>query len=398
MLRQYDPPPLKGGVPKLTSSFLLAVARYSFAPALLLLMSAGPVVGQTDTAGGTTPNLPPFAPAADESANYVVETVNASLDRIAGLAMKPIPPEGGPYHLLIAADGEIVRISTAAPSVATPVVKGFPLRDAASGEPRLQPQGLEFLTRTKLAVGIVGAGAGARSIRVYALPDDGTPLAYEQVDHAVELDQTEKLAQSGENATGEATMFGLAKTDDAIFAALGDASDGWLLKANHQANRITDWRPFIAMKPVAAVAASRAVVVNPKVRAHYLVAAAAGEPNAEPDSVVGFYGPRSGAAALAIRTGLYDIVALAYSPGGDLYALDAALHDPKLGGLYRLDAVEIDDRQSCQAVKIASLVEPTAMLFTPDGALYVGAAQRPSEGESKPALLKITPRGDTPAL
>lgn len=351
-----------------------------------------------DASASTAPReLPAFTAPADESASYEVETVHKGLESVSGLAIKPGAPEGGPYQLLVADGRQIIRISTATPAEAAPAVKGFPLSVEVDGpKHRLRPSGLEFLTRTKLAVGIVGRGKGAPSIRVYALPDDGSAIAYEQVDHAVELNNAEQLSGKDVGA-----MFGLTRTDNAIFAASGDEPQGWLLKASLQANRLSDLQPFVATQSETGVSNPRAVIVNPKPHSHYLIAGNAGELDAKRDSVIAFYGPVSGELAMAVRTGLFDVAGLAYSPTGDLYALDYSHHDKQLGGVFRIEATEVDGRQSCRAVKIAAVQRPTAIVFTPDGTLYVGANEQGDAADSDKArsvLLKITPRPDTPPL
>jgi hypothetical protein len=137
-----------------------------------------------------------------------------------------------------------------------------------------------------------------------------------------------------------------------------------------------------------------AVTVNPKPRSQYLLVGQIGDRGDQRDSVVGYYGPSSGTPALLLKCGLHDIVGLAYSDSGDLYALDFAWHDAAKGGLYRLDATAVDGRESCRPVKIASIERPTSLAFTPDGALFITAFGNRAASDDKPTgrLLKITPR------
>jgi hypothetical protein len=125
-----------------------------------------------------------------------------------------------------------------------------------------------------------------------------------------------------------------------------------------------------------------------------------GEPTAARDSRVAMYSPTSGELALNLATDLCDIVGLAYSPRGDLYAVDFAWAEPKAGGVYRLEAAQVDGRESCRAVKIASVVHPTAIAFTPDGSLCVTAFGDRNEPDAAPTgvLLNITPIEDAPKL
>ena len=107
------------------------------------------------------------------------------------------------------------------------------------------------------------------------------------------------------------------------------------------------------------------------------------------DSTLAFYVPASANLALSLDTGLNDIFALAYSPSGQLYAVDFSREDEASGGVYRLDDAIINGQQACQAVKIASVVRPTALAFSPDGTLYVTSFGA-SDGENQGVLLKIT--------
>jgi hypothetical protein len=182
--------------------------------------------------------------------------------------------------------------------------------------------------------------------------------------------------------------------ENALFvASSGDDAKGWVLKAAADGNKLADLQPFIATRQVTGAAAPIAATINPKQRANYLLIGQMGERGGQRDSVVGFYGPASGTPALVVKTGLYDVVGLAYSPSGDLYAADAAWHDPSAGGVYRLDAAEVEGRDSVRAVKIAAVQHPTSLAFTPDGTLYVTTF---GESESNGKLLKITPGPSTP--
>ena len=63
-----------------------------------------------------------------------------------------------------------------------------------------------------------------------------------------------------------------------------------------------------------------------------------GEVNVAGDSLLTFYDAKTGKLITSIKTGLSDIVGLAYHPkSGKLYAVDFSWVDPTKGGLYRLD-------------------------------------------------------------
>jgi hypothetical protein len=351
----------------------------------------------------TLPPPPAFAEPADESAQYTIETAARGLDNPCGLTVRPGTPAGGAFELFVSESGagRIVRLTTDKPGEATPAVTGFPLSTYGDKPPyKIGPLGLEFITRAKLAVGTGGLANGEDLVQVYGLPADGAALTYEQADHRVG-----PVPPSPRSKTGEGNFFGLAKIDDDAEKALfvtsnGDDAEGWVLKASMSANKLAGLQPFIPTRRITGVPRPTAVTVNPKPRSHYLLVGQMGEAGGERDSVVTFYGPASGEAALSLKAGLYDVTGLAYSSSGDLYALDFAWSDPQAGGVYRIDAAEVDGRQSCRAVKIAAVERPTALAFTPDGVLYVTAFGNRNGVDAPPTgvLLKILPGPGTPKL
>jgi hypothetical protein len=350
------------------------------------------------------PAPPAYAEPGDESAQFTVETLARGLDNPCGLAVRPGTPAGGAYELFLSESGagRVVRLTTDKPAEATPAITGFPIGEfGESAKYKIGPLGLEFITRAKLAVGTGGLPDGEDIVQVYALPPDGAPLSYEQADH-----QVGPTTAGPRSKTGEGNFFGLAKIDDDAEKALfvtskGDDAEGWVLKASMTANKLADLQPFIATRRVTGVPTPAAVTVNPKPRAHYLVVGQIGEVAGERDSVITFYGPASGEPALSLKTGLFDIAGLAYSlTSGDLYALDFAWAEPRAGGVYRIDAAQVEGRESARAVKIASVQRPTALAFTPDGTLYVTAFGERNSVDAPPSgvLLKITPNPETPRL
>jgi hypothetical protein len=115
-----------------------------------------------------------------------------------------------------------------------------------------------------------------------------------------------------------------------------------------------------------------------------------GEVTVPNDSLLTFYNPKNGKMLANMPTGLFDISAVAYSPKGQLYALDFAWMDATEGGLFQLIATRDGDKQAVKAEKVTSLDKPSAMVFGEDGALYItvfGTAEGDKQGGK---LLKIS--------
>jgi hypothetical protein len=341
--------------------------------------------------------LPDFAEPGDESAPYTVETLADGLDNPCGLAVRPNLPAVAPFEIYFSESGagRVVRATTEKPAEVAPVVTGFPKAKLHEDSPyEVGPLGVEFITQKKLAVGTGGLGDGKDLIRVYSAPSDGEVRNYDQADYSIG-----PVVADSRTTTGQGRFFDLARIEADIEKALyatsaGDPKQGWLLKASAGGNRLADLQTFIATASITTAGDPMAVTVNPKPRSQYLLVGQIGERGDQRDSVVGYYAPSSGTPALLLKCGLYDIVGLAYSPSGDLYALDFAWHDVSKGGLYRLDAATVDGHEACRPVKLASIERPTSLSFTPDGALYLTAFGDHDSPDDQPTgkLLKVTPR------
>jgi hypothetical protein len=349
------------------------------------------------SAVGQQGDPPPFAAPGDESVQFTVDTAHGNLDNPIGLALRPGAPDSGPFELYYSESGagRVVRFSTDKPADASPVVTDFPTSSFQRGDEYLVgPLGLAFLSRMKLAVGVGSAADDPLALGVYNLPNDGQPIDFGAAVGDASL-------PSRENAQGGERYFSLARTEGALLIAASDAAGaGGVLKASIDANKLSGLRRLTRAPSEESGLGVLGVTITPNPRATYLLAAQMGELGEQRDSRITFYAPGSGAVALQLQAGVRDAVALAYSPTGDLYVADAAWDDPAAGGVYRIDAAEIDGRQSCRPVKIAAAQRPTSLAFTADGTLYVTAFGDRDDSNAPPtgALLKITPKEGTSPL
>ncbi len=333
-----------------------------------------------------------YLPAEDESASFTVEAVLSGLDNPWGMVIRAGRDPSGSHELFIAESGagRVIRVSTDQPDKIEEAITGFPVHPLASlPAVSVGPLGLAFVTRTKLIVtgGQNDKQDGKQEVRVYVLSGDNSRLAYDEHDHSV------GLRRSG-NSSQIAVGFLLAVTtnETAAFITMEGASDGGrILKANIEKNRLETLRPFVSHSKSNGLAAPAGITFTPSDRPQFLVVAQQGSFLAPHDSRLTFYTVENGRLALSLSTGLHDIMGLAYSPSGQLYAVDCAWHDSVqgTGGVYRLDDARQEGRQVCQAVKIASVAHGVSLAFSPDGALYVTAL---GEGENakQGTVIKIT--------
>ncbi len=353
----------------LREAFLLAISLACFSPAL-----AQPSID--------------FAPPEDASTDFLSEILLDDLDNPAGLALRPVQKKNGPYELFFAESGaaRVVRVSTNALTEVDEVVVDFPLGTFGQ-EPayRVGPLSLAFISRAKLVVGAKGESPGADSLASYTLPTDSSALTSVEKGHAVGPLKT-KIASS----VDDLQFAGLAMADRNCFVTSGGIdSQGWILKAGISANRLVSLRPFIDLQRKVGFGGPAGIAITPESRPTFLAVALAGSRETPHDSRLAFFVPSTGELAMNLPTGLHDILSLAYSPSGQLYAADFSWHDEQAGGVYRIDDARVEGQQTCRAVKIASVVRPFGIAFTPDGSLFVtafGAGENTKQG----TLIKIT--------
>lgn len=319
--------------------------------------------------------------ASARAADVKLETVIDGLDNPCGVAVQP---ETGHLFVSDSGAGRIVRIVK---GKAEDVVVGF-AKDIYGKGPmyNIGPLGLAFLDKDTLVVGGGDLPDGDELLRVFTVPAAGAA--------AIKADQTKysfKLPAEGE-IKGEGNFYGVAVTKAGIYVTSnGDDTKGWIAKADINGTKVGPFTRFIATKEVTDTDAPVAITINPK--SGELVVGQMGEINKPNDGLLTFYNAKTGKMLTNLPTGLYDITGLAYGSKGQLYATDFAWMADKEGGLFQLIAEIKDGKQSLKTTKLASLDKPTAMVFGPDGTLYITIIGTGKEGDSKKPgkLLKVAP-------
>jgi hypothetical protein len=320
---------------------------------------------------------------ASAQAQVKVETVVDGLDNPCGVA---IQPETGDVFVADSGALRIVRISG---GKAEEVITGFP-KDVYGKGPMydIGPLGLAFLNKDTLVVGGGGKPDGEEMLRVYTVPAAGEKITADKMEASFTLPAQNPGADNA--VLGEGNFYALAVVGNGIYVTSnGDDTKGWINMATIEGGKVTSYKRYIATKEATGVDAPVGITVQPGVAGN-LVVGQMGEVTVPNDSLLTFYNPKNGKMLANMPTGLFDISAVAYSPKGQLYALDFAWMDATEGGLFQLIATRDGDKQAVKAEKVTSLDKPSAMVFGEDGALYItvfGTAEGDKQGGK---LLKIS--------
>jgi DNA-binding beta-propeller fold protein YncE len=291
-----------------------------------------------------------FSVATTCAAEVAVDAVLDDLHQPCGVVVRP----GGTadrYEVFIAESGagRVVRWSNAAPKRAIDVVTGFTSQPATDPFHQRGPLALVFLDPGLLVVAAAG-GSDGRILRAYELPDGDKSLSADDIGEATPGGREASAAACAAITRSRVNEF----VPDMLLLVIRDTDDrSRLMKARVQAGVVGVPTSF---GPADSAHQPRTATTSPSGR--FVVGDA--------DGRLVFYNPIDGEVELAMPMGLKQLTGLAYSPtSGNLFAADFA------GGVYRIDDASAPGHPACRAVKIADVSKPTALAFTPDGALYV---------------------------
>jgi hypothetical protein len=325
-----------------------------------------------------------FPPSADESAKFRSEVVVEGLDNPCGLTRRPSSDRDAPQEFLFVESGagRVLGFTANKPAETREILTGLTVGEIDELKTRASAWSLGFVTPTKLAV-YGGMKDGPDRIGVYVLPAEHELLSADKQDHQVAIaeDDTSK---------SQSVLGGMTFSDTNAYLGGGSVElPGQIYRAGLAANRIEMPQPLLNTSESQRSRWPTGLCLSPSTKTRYLVAALAGAMTAAPDSRLIFLSPVSGKTSLELASGLLDVVGLAYSTSGQLYAIDLAWQDENAGGVYRLDDARFEGQPACRAVKIAEVVRPTSLLFAPDGALYV-ASWGKGNGAKQGTIVKIS--------
>lgn len=306
------------------------------------------------------------------------DAVAEGLESPCGVTVQP-----GTGHVFVSMKDRIVRFVPGDPYVRSDEVTGFTTDTYRPVPVKFGPLGLAFLAKDVLVVGDGSLPDGEELVRFYEV--GSTPLPGGK---AIKVGATKyssgPVPDGNDSKGGEGNFYGIAVRGSSIFVTShGDDTKGWISRIDLVENKPGSLIPFIKGKVETEVDAPASAVITPDGK---LLVSQLGELNLRADSVLTFYDPDTGKLERKLETGLRDLIAVAYSPkSGDLYGLDFSWAAPREGKLCRLT---IEDGK-VRTEKILDLDKPTAMVFAPDGTLYVTLIGTAREGKAGGKLLRV---------
>lgn len=313
---------------------------------------------------------------SDEPAK--LEQVFAGLDQPTAVA---IQPKTETVFIAESAARKIVRAVDGKPH---DVVTGFATANVRLGTTEFAagPLGITFLDGKTLAVVGAGPEAGPQRLSIISVPEPKKPA----LSASTTKFPPQALPEEGRGA-GEENFRSVAATSAGVYIAVhgndAQAGGGLIAKAEVNGTKVGELTRFVPGSDKQRLSPA-GLAISPRGE---VVVAYQGEHNTPGDSQLAFFNSKSGQQLLSLQTGLSDIVALAYSPKGQLYALDAAGHDPAQAGLFQLVADYNSGKTRIKPIKIATLRQPSSLAFASDGTLYITTLGAAPEGK----LWKIAP-------
>ncbi len=309
-------------------------------------------------------------------ADHHVETVLTGLDNPCGVTVQP---ETGHIFVSDSGAGKIVRVVD---GKAQDVITDFPIDVYGKGPKyNVGPLGMVFLSKDTLVVGGGGLKDGEELLRVYKVPAAGGKAI-----KASAMAKSYKLAATDE-IKGEGNFYALAKNKSFVYVTCnGDETKGWVSRARIKDGSLGKFKRFLATKEATEVGAPVGVAISPRGE---LVVGQMGEISVEGDGLLTFYNAKSGKMLLNLETGLSDITALAYSPKGQLYALDFMWTNTAEGGLFQMISKKDGDKQTVTTKRLMKLDKPTAMVFGTKGELYITVIGTSEGGKKGGKLIRI---------
>lgn len=328
---------------------------------------------------------------AETPAGHKTKEAIIHLDNPSGVAVN-----SANGHVFVVSKQGVFRYVPGKPSKIYLEVQGFP-QDVYGKGPMydIGPLGVTMWGTDRIIVADGSRKDGQELVRIYKVGEQAPAPGAIPKEDAAEF-TLGPIAPGDQSPMGEGNFYASVVWNDAIYiTSNGDDTKGWVAKSEIKDGKPGPLTPSIATKEQVEVDAPIAITINPD--KSELVIGQGGEVNMPSDSLLTTYGA-DGKLIKKYATGLNDIVGLAYSPSGKLYAVDFAWVDPTQGGLFEL-TIEGD---TCKATKIEladkdgkplTLDRPTALAFDKEGGLYISVFGTGKDTGDKPkgGVIRVEP-------
>lgn len=311
-----------------------------------------------------------FAEVAEQ---IELQTVAEGLARPCDLALRLGGSRSGPNLMVAEGDtGRVVGLSTE--DFASGVME---ILEPASDTQQWGEARLVFRSRNRMLIGQAAVDGSALRVIEFDIDDDSLPMTRDE----------QRLRFEYEPESGAVELTGM--TRDADLLVLSTGQHQWLLQGELRSGPPTKLKLFLNTKEVTNAGSPSTVKFSHK---GYLVVVESGLDNSA-ESMLVFYHPENIVAEplMKLPIKLTGVVSLAYSTTtGNLYVANRTSESNE-SGIYRLDA-EYDassGEQTCEAVRVVELDDPTALVFDDAGALFIATAG--TAGEANGKLLRIAP-------
>jgi len=317
-----------------------------------------------------------LAPHRCTAADVSVEKVASGLNGPSAIAIRPGGSDPGELFVAERGAGRVVKLSIGKTGQSIAVITGFAEPRGANGETgeAADAAGIEsllFLDPMRLAVA-GGEGDGRPYLRLFEVGDSHRMLTAGDAKQNLEMPEGGEAAAIRGFRNLARTMPNDTVADVLIAAGETSRGPGGLWKIAVRANTLGEISPMFAKKPdrfrgsVGGIA-----IASPG----YITIAAAADDSKRADTIR-FVNPVDGRVVLQVRTGLKEIIGVAYSPvTGNLYAADG-----DAGAIYRIDDASTPGKPACKAAKIADVRHPTAIAFASEGTLFIATSDESSDG------------------
>ncbi len=310
----------------------------------------------------------------------------AGLQQPDTVLLRPI--KKNPYDLLILEAGadQVIKFTTDKPGQKQLLIQKLPRAKQAL---EISP-GMTFIDQYTLAIGAVDQGPGKDQIAIFKLDDTKSePLDWSNSNAKVGPFVPNKESQTGEGHFRKLLFF----NESLWIIGRGDPAQNWLTRAVSVSAKFGDIKPLIGLSGQYQAGQASAMTVSP--RGEIVVTTDAVNDRQSKHYLL-FFHPADGRLLLKLEHSVAGIQAMVYhklqKQQPYLFALVNRVDDPTQSGIYRLDVMFQDGRQTIVPKILIALPDPSSMVMSDEGDFYVTIRGKHPQSQNQAAgqLLKIS--------